>query len=71
MLDQTITWAELDGVEMAEENQPTSFATQMDESALRAWIGRIVHRDQQAFASLYQAMVGRVYGLALRITRHA
>lgn len=70
-----ITKAESDGVEMAEDNPPeipaARFATQVDEAALRDWIGRIVHQDQQAFASLYEAVVGRVYGLALRITRNA
>ncbi len=39
------------------------------EASLRGWIARVVHQDQQALAELYEAMVGRVYGLALRITR--
>lgn len=39
------------------------------EASLRDWIARVVHQDQQALAKLYEAMVGRVYGLALRITR--
>ncbi len=39
------------------------------EGALCAWIARIVESDEAALAALYDAMVGRVYGLALRITR--
>ena len=35
----------------------------------QGWIARIVEQDQQALAELYDALVGRVYGLALRITR--
>ena len=40
-----------------------------DEACLRRWIARVVHQDQQALAELYETMAGRVYGLALRITR--
>lgn len=70
MPHQPIPRAGSDREEMAEENlPPTRFATQLDETALRDLIGRIVHQDQQAFVSLYEAVVGRVYGLALRITR--
>lgn len=45
-------------------------ASRGSEPELRAWIARIVGRDQNALADLYEAMVGRVYGLALRITRN-
>ena len=41
-----------------------------DEARLQDWIGRIVRQDEQALAELYEAMAGRIYGLALRITRH-
>jgi RNA polymerase sigma-70 factor (ECF subfamily) len=41
-----------------------------DEQRLQEWIGHIVDRDQSAFSSLYNTMIGRVYGLALRITHH-
>jgi RNA polymerase sigma-70 factor (ECF subfamily) len=41
-----------------------------DEARLQAWIARIVRQDQQALADLYEMTAGRVYGLALRITRH-
>ncbi|HWP00079.1 MAG TPA: sigma-70 family RNA polymerase sigma factor [Methylococcus sp.] len=44
-------------------------ADQANERLLQEWIGRIVDQDQQAFAALYEAMIGKVYGLALRITR--
>lgn len=40
------------------------------ETGLRDWIARVVRQDQQALAELYETMAGRVYGLALRITRH-
>ncbi|HMW56357.1 MAG TPA: sigma-70 family RNA polymerase sigma factor [Accumulibacter sp.] len=40
-----------------------------DEARLQACIARIVHQDEQALAELYEALAGRVYGLALRITR--
>lgn len=41
-----------------------------DEVRLRAWVARLVHRDEQALAALYEVTAGRVYGLALRITRN-
>lgn len=41
------------------------------ELQLQSWIGRVMRQDEAAFAALYEACVGRVYGLALRITRHA
>ena len=41
-----------------------------DDARLQSWIARVVHQDQQALAELYEAMAGRTYGLALRITRH-
>ncbi len=40
-----------------------------DEARLQAWIARVVARDERAMSELYEAMVGRVYALALRITR--
>lgn len=40
------------------------------EAQLRAWIARVVARDENALSSLYDAMAGRIYGLALRITRN-
>lgn len=40
-----------------------------DEGHLQAWIALVVRQDQLALAKLYDAMAGRVYGLALRITR--
>ena len=39
------------------------------EACLRDCIARVVRQDQQALAELYETMAGRVYGLALRITR--
>lgn len=40
------------------------------EANLGAWITQVVARNENALASLYDAMAGRVYGLALRITRN-
>jgi len=41
------------------------------EMQLQVWIGQVVRQDETAFAALYEATAGRVYGLALRITRNA
>ncbi|MDB5813537.1 MAG: polymerase, sigma-24 subunit, subfamily [Rhodocyclales bacterium] len=41
------------------------------ESQLQGWIERITRQDAAALNALYEACVGRVYGLALRITRNA
>lgn len=46
-------------------------ANPANEPALCAWIALVVSRDEAALGNLYEAMIGRVYGLALRITRHA
>lgn len=43
---------------------------QATEPKLRLWIALVVARDENALASLYEAMAGRIYGLALRITRN-
>lgn len=40
-----------------------------DEAQLLAWIAGIVERDETALAALYDAQVGRVFGLTLRIVR--
>lgn len=64
----------------ADERQPVDAACPSDasgwrlalagEAELQAWIARIVRHEEQALGELYEAMAGRVYGLALRITRH-
>ncbi len=41
------------------------------ESQLQGWIERVTRQDEAALNSLYEATVGRVYGLSLRITRNA
>ena len=55
-----------------EMNEPSAGAetggTHVDESVLAALIGRVVDRDEGALTALYDALLGRVYGLALRIT---
>jgi RNA polymerase sigma-70 factor (ECF subfamily) len=50
-------------------NGPPPGSTTPGEALLRGWIARVLGQDQQALAELYDAMAGRVYGLALRITR--
>lgn len=40
------------------------------EPNLRIWIGQVVEREEDALSRLYDAMAGRIYGLALRITRN-
>jgi RNA polymerase sigma factor (sigma-70 family) len=42
-----------------------------NEIQLQTWITRVIRQDEAAFTALYEACVGRVYGLALRITRNA
>jgi RNA polymerase sigma factor (sigma-70 family) len=42
-----------------------------NELQLQTWIQSVTRQDEAAFNALYEACVGRVYGLALRITRHA
>ncbi|MGK2912978.1 MAG: sigma-70 family RNA polymerase sigma factor [Porticoccaceae bacterium] len=42
-----------------------------DEARLRSWLQAIARDDEQALGSFYDATLGRVYGLALRITRNA
>ncbi|HMV54253.1 MAG TPA: sigma-70 family RNA polymerase sigma factor [Rhodocyclaceae bacterium] len=42
-----------------------------DEATLRGWIAAVGRGDEQALGHLYDATLGRVYGLALRITRNA
>ena len=55
------------GPTMGESRPRRPFA---DEERLQDWIARMVRQDQQALGELYETMAGRVYGLALRITRH-
>jgi RNA polymerase sigma factor (sigma-70 family) len=46
-----------------------SLPAQAGETQLQFWIARIVERDEAALGLLYDSLVGRVFGLALRITR--
>ena len=50
--------------------RPTRAAPDSGEVRLRGWITQISHGNEQALGHLYDAMLGRVYGLALRITRN-
>lgn len=49
----------------------TPRAQAASEIVLQTWIQRVTRQDEAAFTALYEACVGRVYGLALRITRNA
>jgi len=49
--------------------RPRESTAAASEACLRDWIARVVRQDQQALAELYETLAGRVYGLALRITR--
>lgn len=49
---------------------PTRAAPDAGESRLRGWITQISRGDEQALGHLYDATLGRVYGMALRITRN-
>lgn len=51
----------------ADRAYPARAAT---EAELRGWVARMVARDEAALGQLYEALIGRVYGLALRITRN-
>ncbi len=45
-------------------------APETNEARLRGWIAAIAQGDERALGALYDATLGRVYGLALRITRN-
>lgn len=64
---ETLPESEADGLPASDIRQQRVLA---DEARLQAWISRVVRQDEQALAELYEAMAGRIYGLALRITRH-
>jgi RNA polymerase sigma factor (sigma-70 family) len=51
------------------ESPFAELAPSLDGEGLAALLTRIMRQDQEAMASLYQCLSGRVYALALRITR--
>lgn len=53
----------------AEDAHVSCRSAPLDESTLHALIARIVERDEEALAALYDTLLGRVHGLALRIAR--
>jgi RNA polymerase sigma factor (sigma-70 family) len=50
---------------------PPARVVDADEPFLRSCIAAVGRGDEAAFGALYDATLGRVYGLALRITRNA
>lgn len=65
-------WAESEPVAHAAEAASSSSFNEtgpLDEALLQSLIDRIADHDESALADLYDRMVGRVYALALRITR--
>lgn len=63
------TGADLGGMDIGCGNK--GGGTDRLEDACRALVGRIAQRDEAALGELYDAALGRVYGLALRIVRQA
>lgn len=66
--------AEEESTPMTEPDVPAAaarVAPEADEMRLRGWIAAIARGDEQALGNLYDATLGRVHGLALRITRNA
>lgn len=64
-------WAEVGGEPSSGVESIRAYpARAATEAELCGWIARIVARDEGALGELYEALVGRVYGLALRITRN-
>lgn len=53
-----------------DQSDPRLYAKKIENPQLQAWILLIVDQDEQAFAALYAALVGKVYGLVNRITRN-
>ena len=49
---------------------PAAVAEDAQEARLRGWMAQICRGDEAALGALYDATLGRVYGLALRITRN-
>lgn len=63
--------AEEDGAPPPEVEAPAPRLREADAAALTALLARIAEQDDQALAAFYDATIGRVYGLALRILRVA
>ena len=65
-------WAPLARIAAVDERSaaaPRGPAPELTERACRDWLAAMARRDEAALAAFYDATVGRVYGLALRITR--
>lgn len=60
--------SDADGLPDPGEPSPP-FARVCSESELVAWVRRVVDRDEQALACLYDALASRVHAFALRLTR--
>ena len=59
--------ANLDAANLATPGSDTALAAQ--DAHCCVWLAAIAQQDESALASLYDATLGRVYGLAFRITR--
>lgn len=66
-------WADVsdEAGEQAPDGHAVYAVDRATEPHLQAWIGQVVERDEEALSRLYDAMAGRIYGLALRLTRNA
>jgi RNA polymerase sigma-70 factor (ECF subfamily) len=62
---------EQEGASVARTAVRSAASGRPQELQLQVWIAQVIRQDEAAFAALYEATVGRVYGLALRITRNA
>ncbi|EHR69296.1 RNA polymerase sigma factor, sigma-70 family [Burkholderiales bacterium JOSHI_001] len=69
---------DLDDADLAINSDPDTAGTRKaamvtgaDDAQLAQWMQRIVQRDEQALAALYDATLSRTYGLVLRIVKRA
>lgn len=66
LADSTMADVKVQAVKNRMSEQETSLSAQ--ELACRAWLAAIARHDEQALGALYDATLGKVYAVALRIT---
>jgi len=66
-VDINLSDTKLDAANLATPSMDTALAAQ--DAHCCVWLAAIAQQDESALAALYDATVGRVYGLALRIVR--